>query len=284
MLTLLTRSFAAAFVATPLVAQTPLPPLQESPAASVSHTIGTTDVTIDYHRPGVKGRTIWGALVPYGEVWRTGANDATTIRFEDAAKIDGHDVPAGTYAFFAIPEKDHWTLILNKTAKQWGAYSYDEKQDLMRWSATPKSAEMTEWLTYAIEPSGADGATVHLRWEKLDVAFTVSVDVKAVMLSKIDRALGQAKSDDWQVRLQAARYYFDTDYKLDQALAWTDDSIKIQENYRNCELKARILHKQNRDAQALPFLEKAIDLAKSKKASQAYIDGLAKLAAEWKKT
>ena len=284
MLKLFTRSFAAAALAAPMLAQNQIPRVWESPAASVSHTIGTTAVTIDYHRPGVKGRPIWGALVPYGEVWRTGANDATTIRFDDAVKIDGHEVPAGTYAFFAIPEKDKWTLILNKEAKQWGAFEYHEKEDLMRWSAAPKPADMTEWLTYAIDPTGPDSASVHLRWEKLDVAFTVTADVKAIMLAKIDRAMAQAKSDDWQARLQAARYYYSIDYKLDQALAWIDDSIKIQEEFRSLELKARILHKQKHDAQAVPVLEKAIAVAKSKKAQPEYIDGLTKLEAEWKKS
>lgn len=281
---LLTRAFVLAAAASPLFAQTQIQPPWPSPAASVAHTIGTTGVAIEYHRPGVKGRAIWGGLVPYSEVWRTGANEATTIRFDDAVKIDGRDVPAGTYAFFAIPEKDHWTLILNKEAKQWGAFEYHEKEDLMRWSATPKVAEMTEWLTYTIDPTGPDSAAVHLRWEKLDVAFTISVDVKAIMLAKIDRALAEAKSDDWMVRYQAARYYFNTDYKLDQALAWVSDSIKIQEGYRNVELKARILHKQKQDAQALPMLEKAMELAKKGKAQPEYIDGLAKLAAEWKKS
>jgi len=284
MLNQCSRLIVPFLVAAPAFAQAKSTPVAVSPAASVGYTIGTTAVAIDYHRPGVKGREIWGGLVPYGEVWRTGANEATTIRFDDTVKIDGHDVPAGTYGFFAIPEKDKWTLILNKQAKQWGAFTYDEKQDEMRWKVAPSAAPMQEWLSYSIEPLEADGATVHLRWEKLDVAFAIKVDVRAVMLAHIDRAIHEAKGDDWNVYYQAARYYSDIDYKPDQALAWLDQSLKIQENYRPLELQARLLHKMKQDDKAAAAVERAITLAKEKKAPQAYIDGLMKLAAECKKS
>jgi hypothetical protein len=253
-----------------------------SPAASVSHTIGTTGVTIEYHRPGVKGRKIWGELVPYDQVWRTGANEATTIQFDDPVKIDGKDVPAGTYALFAQPTKDKWTLILNKTAKQWGAFSYDAKEDQLRWDVAPKPAEMTEWLTYTIDPLGPDSAAIHLRWEKLDVAFTVKVDVQGIVVARIEKAVTEAKPDDWRTLLQAARYYNETDHDLPRALEWIVEANKIQESYSTLELEARILVKQKRKSEAIPLLEKAIGLAKGK-TPQEYVDGLTKTLAEWKK-
>ena len=253
-----------------------------SPAASVSHTIGTTGVAIEYHRPGVKGRKIWGELVPYNEVWRAGANEATTIQFDDPVKIDGKDVPAGTYAFFALPTKDKWTLILNKTAKQWGAYSYDVKEDQLRWDVQPKAAEVTEWLTYTIDPLGPDSAAVHLRWEKLDVAFTVKVDVQGIVLARIDKAVTDAKPDDWRTLFAAARYYNETDHDLPRALEMVDEANRIQESFSTLELKARVLQKLKKKDQAIPTLEKAIELAKGK-APQEYVDGLGKLLAEWKK-
>jgi hypothetical protein len=277
-----TRILASLALAAPVLAQAKIQIPQASPAASVGYTIGITPIAIEYHRPAVKGREIWGGLVPYGQVWRTGANDATTIRFGDPVKIDGRDVPAGTYSFFAIPAKESWTLILNKTAKQWGAYDYDEKQDLMRWTVTPKAAPMEEWMSYAIEPLDKDSAAVHLRWEKLDVPFTVTIDVREMMLARIDKALAQAKADDGAVWLQAARYYYDIDYKTDRALEMVDTSLKIKEDFRALDLKARLLHKQKQDAQAIPLLERAMELAKGK-APQGYIDGLAKLVAEYKK-
>lgn len=148
-------------------------PIQASPAASISQSVGLSTVAIEYHRPAVKGRPIWGALVPYDAVWRTGANEATTIRFSDAVKVEGKDVPAGTYAFFAIPGKDKWTLILNKTAAQWGAFKYSAAEDQLRFDVKPASAPMQEWLRYSIEPSSANSAVVQLAWEKLSVQFTV---------------------------------------------------------------------------------------------------------------
>jgi len=120
---------------------------QVSPWASVSQTIGTTRITLEYHRPAVRGRKIWGSLVPYGQVWRAGANDATTIRFADAVKIHGHEVKAGTYALFMIPRLEGWTVILNRRAKQWGAFEYDPRLDVLRLEVTPRTASNTEWLT-----------------------------------------------------------------------------------------------------------------------------------------
>jgi tetratricopeptide (TPR) repeat protein len=206
------------------------------------------------------------------------------IRFDDPVEVDGHAVPAGTYGFFAIPTKQTWTLILNKAAKQWGAYTYDAKQDQLRWSVEPTAVPLQEWLSYAIDPASPDSAIVRLRWEKLEVAFTVKVDVRKVMIARIDRAIGEAKADDWQAFYQAARYYDDNDIKHEQALAWVEKSLAIQENYRSLELEARILHKMKHDDKALPAVERAMVLAKEKKASQAYLDGLSKLAAECRKS
>ena len=254
-----------------------------SPAASVSHTIGTTEIAIEYHRPSVKGRKIWGDLVPYDKVWRAGANDATTIRFDDPVKIDGKDVPAGTYAFFALPTKDKWTLILNKAAKQWGAFDYDEKQDQLRFAVAPRStAESTEWLTYTIDPVSPESAAVHLRWEKLDVAFTVAVDVQGIVIARLEKAVTDAKPDDWRTLFQAARYFNEIDHDLPRALEWAVEANRIQESFWTLEIQARILAKQKKKDQAIPLLEKAIEVAKGK-APPEYLDGLGKLLAEWKK-
>lgn len=280
--TILLRSLIPIVLATSVPAQSKVQTPWASPAASVSHTIGTTAVAIDYHRPGVKGRKIWGDLVPYDKVWRAGANDATTIRFDDPVKIDGKDVPAGTYGLFALPTKDKWTLILNKTAQQWGAFNYDAKEDQLRWDVAPKAAEMTEWLTYTIDPVSPESAAVHLRWEKLDVAFTVAVDVQGIVVARLEKAVTEAKPDDWRTLLQAARYFNETDHDLPRALEWVVEANRIQESYWTLELEARILAKQKKKDQAIPLLEKAIEVAKGK-APPEYLDGLGKLLAEWKK-
>ena len=146
-----------------------------SPKASVMQTVGFTDVTIDYSRPGVKGRTIWGALVPYNKVWRAGANEATTINFSTDVTIEGKSLPAGKYGFFTIPNKDSWTIIFNKVADQWGAFQYNEAEDALRVTVKPESNNFQEWLAYTITKTGDKSAVVSLEWEKLKVPFKIEV-------------------------------------------------------------------------------------------------------------
>jgi hypothetical protein len=144
-----------------------------SPKASVMQAVGTAEVTITYSRPGVKGRVIWGGLVPWDKVWRAGANEATTFAVTQDVTIDGQKLPAGTYSLHAIPGKAEWTVIFNKDAKQWGSFNYKEADDALRIKVKPETGEMTEWLTYSITPAGPYAATVALAWEKLRVPFTV---------------------------------------------------------------------------------------------------------------
>jgi hypothetical protein len=193
---------------------------QPSPAASVKTALGVTDIVIDYHRPGVKGRKIWGALVPNGEVWRLGANEATTITFSTAVRIEGHDVPAGQYALFAVPGPDAWTLILNKEAKQWGAYDYKKDQDLLRFEVKPQAGPFTEWMTFSITPGGASAATVEMAWENLRVPFRIEADVQNLAWKGIDDTL--AAKPDAGAYLAAANYALTENQRLDDALGWAD--------------------------------------------------------------
>ena len=129
-----------------------LAPLRVSPASTVTQEIGISRIELSFSRPAVKGRKIWGGLVPFGEVWRTGANNATAITFSHAAKVAGKDVPAGSYGLFAIPGEKTWTLILNKKAKQWGAYDYKKEEDQLRWEVTPQAGVFLEYLEYRVLP------------------------------------------------------------------------------------------------------------------------------------
>lgn len=141
-----------------------------SPAASASGEIDGVNVSIDYHQPSAKGREIMGGLVPFGKVWRTGANDATTIEFSEDVKIEGEDLAAGKYSLFTIPDKDSWTIIFNKVAKQWGAYDYNEAEDALRVTVKPsKTDSFVETFTIAVEESH-----VHMSWENTAVSFEVS--------------------------------------------------------------------------------------------------------------
>lgn len=147
-----------------------------SPKAEVMQVIGFTEVRIIYSRPGVKGREIWGGLVPYNQVWRAGANEATKFIFSTDVYIKGKLLKAGAYSFFAIPGKNEWTLIFNKVADQWGAFEYNEAQDALRIKVKPeKSITHQEWLTYTITKTSDYSAVVRLEWEKLKVPFKIEV-------------------------------------------------------------------------------------------------------------
>ncbi len=162
-------------LAAPLAAQRANNEPRVSPNASVSQTIGTTVVTIEYGRPAVKSRSVWGGLVPAGEVWRTGANEATTIEFTSDVTIEGQKLPAGKYALFTIPGPNEWTIIFNRTAKQWGAFRYDAGQDALRVKVKPSPAPHQEWLSFHFEDLAADAATAVLRWEKVAVPFRIQL-------------------------------------------------------------------------------------------------------------
>ena len=149
-----------------------------SPKAAVIQTVGFTEIRIDYNRPGVKERVIWGGLVPYNKVWRAGANEATKFIFSTDVKINGKTLKAGSYGFFVIPTKEKWTIIFNKVADQWGAFEYNEAEDALRFEVTPEEGSMQEWLAYTITKSSNNSADVKLEWEKLKIPFMIEVSIK----------------------------------------------------------------------------------------------------------
>lgn len=239
--------------ALPALAQLEIPSLSQS--ASVTQRIGTTDITIDYHRPGVKGRTIWGGLVPYDTPWRMGANQATTIEVSDPVTIDGKEVPAGKYSFFAIPGRDAWTLILNKDPNQWGAYGYDAAKDLVRVQAKPVASPHNEWMRFTIDPVTPSSAVVMMQWEKLAVPLRIDVDVPKLVWSDIDRAMVSSLDS-------AANFALETGQRLDDGLRWVDQSIARGESVFNLWTKARLLQKLGRAREAVPVMEKSLAMAR----------------------
>lgn len=271
-------------------AQTPAVRLpRPSQKASVMQTIGVTDVTITYSRPAVKGRKIWGdapaaaaangaatlddaskrakdaPIVPYGHVWRTGANEATTFAVTDDVLINGQKLPAGTYSLHTIPGKDEWTIIFNSVADQWGSFNYDEKKDTLRVKAKPQwVADNQEWLMYSIPVVTPNSAQVLIRWEKAAVPFTVEVpNVEAIMRTKIDAAVAAAPTD-WKIPLAVANQYANDD-KWDEALKWADQSIKVKETFQNLATKAQLLYAAGRKDEALSVAEQAIQRGKADK-------------------
>jgi tetratricopeptide (TPR) repeat protein len=259
-----------------------LTPLRPSPACTVSQEIGISKVELAFSRPFVKGRKIWGELVPYGQVWRVGANSATTLTLSHAAKVAGKDVPAGTYGFFAIPGPKTWTLILNRKAKQWGAYDYKAEEDQLRWEVTPQSGAFLECLDYRILPRDAGSATVELAWESLRVSFALTFDTKALYWAHLEAQLKKAPETDGVPWYQAAKYCQEQGIEPQKALAWIELSLKAWDSFWNHEVAARIYKDAKRLPEALLHIQKAIDLSKDK-APKEYTENLEKELAAWKK-
>jgi hypothetical protein len=257
---------------------------QLSPKAAVSQTIGTTEVRVDFHRPAVRRRKIWGDLVPFDQVWRAGANEATTIRFGDALRVNGKAVPAGSYALFMIPGQERWTIILNKRWRQLGAYEYDPKEDLLRFEVTPKAVGLSEWLTYEIYPASGSSAYVDMYWEKLRVSFLVEVDVAGIVTARMKKAMAQAKPGDWKIYADAAEYLLEQDADLAQALTWIDHSVRINQNPENLHVKAKLQMLAGQGAEAQKTLEQALKLGRSKGAPPSVTGPLESTQSSWAQT
>jgi hypothetical protein len=232
-----------------------------SQRGTVSQRIGLTDVTIVYHRPEVGGREIWGKTVPYGKVWRSGANENTTITFSDDVTVEGKLLPAGTYGLHTIPDKDQWTIIFSKNSTSWGSFSYDEKEDALRVTAKPRAAESFEVLTYVFDDVKPDSAVATLRWEKLAVPIHISVDVKAVVLRSIKNELRNVGGFTWAGYDEAANWCLDNNYNLEEALKWEDTSIQNEDRFENWETKSRIYDAMGRKDEAAKTLATALDKA-----------------------
>jgi hypothetical protein len=270
--------------------ETPRP----SQKASVMQRVGVTDITITYSRPGVKGRKIWGdplpgqtatgeatlddqnkrpanaVIAPYGHVWRTGANEATQFVVTDDVLINGQKLPAGKYSLHTIPNKDEWTIVFNGTANQWGSFDYDPAKDTLRVKVKPQWLnDNQEWLEYPFDPVTEDSAQVNIRWEKINVPFTVKVpDVAATTLSHLKTTVGNAKPDDWRTPMQAGNYLINNQNPADdeQGMAWLDQSIKVKETFQNLAAKANALYKAGKKEEAIALGEQAVQKGKADKA------------------
>lgn len=249
-----------------------------SPSASVTQTVGVTEVTAHYSRPGVKDRKIWGELVPYGEVWRTGANENTTIRFSTPVKIGGKELPAGLYGLQTIPTADQWTVIFSKDADQWGAFNYKPENDALRIQAKPEPAEFRERMAFDIEDVTDTSAKVVLHWEKLRVPFTIEVDTPKLAVAAVKNTLRPASF------AQAANWCIQNNTCLDDASRWLDASIALDPTFGNQRAKAMLLAKKNDFKGAVTWAEKA--LAAAKTAAQPpqpqQVSDLEKSVSEWK--
>ena len=265
---------ASSLLASGLVAQTPAAPAAPaptqpaaprlqfpapSPAATLKQRVGVTDIEISYSRPGAKGRVMIGKVEPYGKVWRTGANNATTITFSTAVKLGGKEVPAGKYALFTIPNENEWTVIINKGAAQWGAFSYDESADLVRFNVTPvKLNEPVETFEIGINDIRDDSATINLSWEKVRVPIKLELDVVSQLVAQIDAAMAGPGTKPYT---QAAGFYLEHNLDLKKALEWTEAAVAAGANQTNVHLKAKILAKLGDKDAAIAAAKQSIELA-----------------------
>jgi tetratricopeptide (TPR) repeat protein len=235
---------------------------EASAAARVQQTIGLTEIAVSYHRPGVGGRAIWGQVVPYGEVWRAGANENTTVSFSSDVKVGGKPLRAGTYGLQAIPTAKDWTIIFSTVTTAWGSYSYDQKEDALRITVTPRPLPaLEERLAYRFDEPTDTKVTLTLAWEKLGVPIAIEVDTpKVVMASMRSELRGGAQfgAENWA---QAAAYWVRNKGPLDEALKMIDRSIQAGATYGNLMIRAEILEKQGNAAGAKEARAKAQPLA-----------------------
>jgi len=235
-----------------------------SPACTLKQRVGLTDIEIVYSRPGVKHRAIFGGIVPYGQVWRTGANQATKITFSTPVKLESTDIPAGTYALFTIPGEKEWTIIINKGATQWGAFQYNEKDDVARFKVTPvMPAETIETFTIEFNRIRDESAVLNLVWEKTVVPIHLDVDVTSKLVPQIEAAMASPDKKQAGLYFQAATFYYNHDLDLKKALDWVNaglaDNPRIA--YEMLHLKAQILAKQGDKAGAIAAAKQSSELA-----------------------
>jgi len=247
-----------------------------SPNASVNQLLGVTDITIHYSRPGVKDRVIWGELVPYGKVWRTGANEVTSITFTDPLKINGNELAAGTYGIHTIPNENEWTIIFSKNTEVGGSSEYKPENDALQIKVKPQQAEFQERMLFTFSELTDNSAMVNLNWEKLKVSFKVEAEVQSIVLEKARQMV------DWSTPMQAANYCLQNNINLDEGMKWIDVSTMINENYWNLRIKARLLEKKGNKQEAISTMEKAIGLGKAMENIPFDFDQFEKLLVEWK--
>lgn len=292
-LTILTFTFALS-----AAAQLALP--QESQRQEIIQTVGDTRIAIVYHRPNVKGRAnIFGCtstdvvpvggknydcLVPYGQVWRTGANTNTTFEISNEVKINGQTLPAGKYGLHTIPNKDEWIVIFSKDNSKWGSYSYDVKQDQLRVAVKPQTAEMQETMSLGFENVKTSTADVVVRWEKMRVPFTVDIgDMQPRVVNYIREQMKSVKADDFDSPVAGARYIYNNKMTANyaEAVTWLDALLARRETVNALALKANLLADSGKTAEAIAAGEKALQLAQTMN-PKPNTSALEKRLAEWK--
>ena len=248
-----------------------------SPNATVTQTVGVTDVTIDYGSPGVKERKIWGDLVPYDQVWRTGANEVTSITFSDAVKVNGNNLAAGTYGVHAVPREKEWDMIFSGDTKVNDPSNFDEKKEVLRLKVKPVENPFYERMIFTFSDMTDNSTMVNLIWEKIKVSFKVETETQDLTLSKARKMV------DWNTPFQAAQYCLTNNVNLDEAIKWIEASTLLNENYWNMRIKARLLEKVGRKNEAVSIMERTVELGNAMKDKPFDFEQMQKMLSDWKK-
>lgn len=236
---------------------------RDSQHAVLTQRIGVTDITINYHRPLVKGRNIFGGIVPYGQVWRAGANENTTITFTDPVTIEGQALNAGTYGLHMIPAENEWTVIFSKTATAWGSFSYKENEDALRVKVKPQATEFHEALTYDFDQPTANSAVISMAWDKVAVPFKVGVDVHEAVNHSLQKQLRGISQYTWEGWEEAANYWIGEKTNYETALKYADESISNEKRFDNLMAKSQALDGLGRKTEAASLREEALQIGNS---------------------
>lgn len=239
---------------------------QASPTAKISQKIGLTDVTIDYSRPSTKGRKIFGELVQFGEVWRTGANAATVITFSTPVTIEGNNLPAGSYALYSIPGKSDWTIIFSKNTKLWGAVGYNQAEDALRFTVKPgKTGQKYETMEINFVDMTDTGASIAIKWENVRVKFRIETEVDTIVMKQIKEMVIDKDPQNPGLYYQAANYYFTNNKDMNQAYEWIVKSVESDPKYWTMHLKAKIELALGKKKEAIESATKSMEMAKEAK-------------------
>jgi tetratricopeptide (TPR) repeat protein len=234
---------------------------RDSQRAEVKQRVGITDITVDYHRPLVKGRTVWGNLIPYGQVWRAGANENTIVTFTDDVSVEGKPLAAGTYGLHMIPNKDDWTIIFSKSNSAWGSFTYKEAEDALRVTVKPQPAEFHEALAYDFDDVQPDSTVMTMRWEKIAVPVKIGVNTNEVVEASLRnqmRGLAQYTWDGWD---DAANYLLTAKTDYSEALEYSNKSIQVEQRYDNLMTKSKVLAAMGQQQEADATKTKALAMA-----------------------
>lgn len=248
-------------MALPVFAQQNFVTPRVSPASSITQRVGLTDITVDYHRPSVRNRDIWGALVPYDQVWRAGANENTTITFTHPVLIGDTQLDAGTYGLHVLPTEAEWTFILSHQHQAWGSFSYDEAEDAVRVAVTPEEIPHQEFVTYSFDNPTANEVTLSLSWEMKKGSFQIWTDTDEIVAQDLRDGLRGLPRFGWRGWQQAAAWCLQNNTNLDEAMEWIDRSISMNSNFTNLSVKSGLLATKGQSKEAEEILSGAMDAA-----------------------